>query len=200
MTNLLKIRAMHRTLIEQTSEHFRTYVDHAWRSLGPRQADVVQVSYESLAGDPLYDRDFQVAFREVRDRGLVNDLTARTFVMPERIFCGPQERWGVQLRVHAGLRTFVREISARGELVSGLILAGDDGSPEIVTGGNVRLVGYPVRHPVEQIMTDSQVNAVGEFRLIVPSELLRVASRERVMVTVFYHHRLSLKIGYVLHL
>ena len=154
---------------------------------GPRQTDVTQVSYESLAGDPLHDRDFQIAFREAQDRGLVNDLTARTFVMPERVFCGPQERWGVQLQVHAGLRTFVREISARGELVSGLILAGDDARPEVVTGGNVRLVGYPIRRPEEQIMTDGQVDAIGEFRLIVPSELLWVASRETVMVTVFYH-------------
>ncbi|TAK60539.1 hypothetical protein [Methylobacter sp.] len=186
-TNLLRVRVMHRTLIEQTSEYFRTYVDHAWRRLGPRQTDVTQVSYESLAGDPLHDRDFQIAFREAQDRGLVNDLTARTFVMPERVFCGPQERWGVQLQVHAGLRTFVREISARGELVSGLILAGDDARPEVVTGGNVRLVGYPIRRPEEQIMTDGQVDAIGEFRLIIPSELLWDASRETVMVTVFYH-------------
>ena len=53
------------------------------------------MSYESLAGDPLQDRAFRIAFREA-DRGLVNDLCSRTYVMPERIFDGPQERWGMQ--------------------------------------------------------------------------------------------------------
>ena len=72
-------------------------------------------------------------------------------------------------------------------VVSGLILAGDDSRSAVVTGGNVRLVRYPVRRAEEQVMTDGQVNANGDFRLIVPSELLWVASREAIMVTVFYH-------------
>jgi hypothetical protein len=186
-TNLLRTRAMHRTLVEQTSDYFRTYVDHAWRRLAPRQTDVTQVSYESLAGDPLGDEAFQVAFRHSQERGLVNDLSARTFVMPDRFFDGPQERWGAQLLIRAGLRTAVRKIRARGELVSGIVFAGDESRPQVVSSGNVRLVGWSLRRPDEQVMRDGSVDSSGAFNLLVPSELLWIASRESVKVCVFYH-------------
>lgn len=186
-TNVLRRRAMHRTLIEQTSEYFRTYIDHHWRRLAPRQSDVTHMSYESLAGDPLQNRAFRIAFREAQDRGLVNDVSARTFVMPERIFDGPQERWGVQLLVRAGLRTRIDRVTARGELVTGTVVGGDERERVMVTNGDVRLVAWPVRRPDEQFMRDGQVESDGLFRLLVPSEVLWLASREPVMIAVFYH-------------
>ena len=186
-TNVLRTRAMHRTLVEQTSEFFRTYVDHHWRRLAPRQSDVTQMSYESLAGDPLGDNAFRIAFREAQDRGLVNDLSARTYVMPERIFDGPQERWGVQLLVRAGVRTRIEKTTARGELVTGTVLGGDERNRVTVTSGDVRLVAWSVRRPEEQFIQDGSVDNDGRFRLLVPSEVLWLASREAVMVAVFYH-------------
>jgi hypothetical protein len=184
-TNIFPRWATHSTLIEQTSEHFRTYVDHAWRRLGPRQTDVTRIWYESLAGDPLGDRDFQAAFREAsRERGLTNDLTARCFLKPDRHFDGSRERWGVQLLIRAGIRTFVREVHARGELVAGTVSA-DNG--EVVNRGNVRLIGWPERRPDEQAFADAQVDARGAFRLLVPAPLLWAAQREAILLTVFYH-------------
>lgn len=185
-TNVLRRRAMHRTLVEQTSPYFRTYVDHAWRRLTPRQSDVTQLSYESLAGDPLQDNVFRIAFREAQDHGLVNDLSARTFVMPERIFDGPQERWGVQLLIRAGLRTRIESLFTSGELVSGAVAAGDDSERMTVTAGTVRLVAWPVRRLDEQVLRDGQVDGDGTFRLLVPSEVLWLATHEPVMVAVFY--------------
>jgi hypothetical protein len=186
-TNIFRRRAMHRTLIEQTSDYFRTFVDHAWRRLAPRQTDVTKLSYESLAGDPLRDRDFQIAFREAQDRGLTNDLTARTFVMPDRIFDGPLERWGIELLVRAGLRTGITRLNARGELVSGTVWAGDAARPQVVNSGNIRLVGWPARRPDQQSSSDGWVDAAGTFRLLVPPSLLWTASRESVLVMVYYH-------------
>jgi hypothetical protein len=184
-TNIFPRRAIHSMLIEQTSEHFRTYVDHAWRRLGPRQTDVTRIWYESLAGDPLGDHDFQVAFREAsHERGLTNDLTARAFLKPDRHFDGSRERWGVQLVIRAGIRTRIREVHARGELVTGAVSA-DNG--EVVNGGNVRLIGWPERRPEEQAFADAQVDARGAFRLLVPPPLLWAAQREAVLLMVFYH-------------
>ncbi len=151
-----------------------------------RQSDITQMSYESLAGDPLQDKGFRIAFREAQDRGLVNDVSARTFVMPERIFDGPQERWGVQLLVRAGLRTWIERPTARGELVSGKVVGGDERERITVTSGDVRLAAWPVRRPDEQVMRDGQVENDGLFRLLVPTEILWLASREPVMVAVFY--------------
>jgi hypothetical protein len=186
-TNILPRSAIHSTLIEQTSEYFRTYVDHSWRRLDPRQTDVTKISYESLAGDELRDEDFQIAFRKVLDRGLTNDLTARTFVMSKQPGDSPLERWGVQLLITAGLRTAIARLSARGELVSGIVTAGDAAKPEVVTAGNVRMMGSPVRRPGEQTSVDGQVDSTGRFRLLIPNSLLWTASRESVLVMVYYH-------------
>jgi hypothetical protein len=184
-TNIFPRRAIHSTLIEQTSEYFRTYVDHAWRRLRPRQTDVTRIWYESLAGDPLGDHHFQAAFREAsRERGLMNDLTARGFLKPDRRFDGSRERWGVQILIRAGIRTRIREVHARGELVAGTVSA-DNG--ESVNRGNVRLIGWPERRPEEQAFADAQVDLRGAFRLLVPPPLLWAAQRDAVLLMVFYH-------------
>jgi hypothetical protein len=183
--NIFPRSAVHSTLIEQTSEHFRTYVDHAWRRLEPHQADVTQIWYESLAGDPLGGRDFQVAFEEAsHERGLTNDLTARAFVKPDRYFDSARERWGVQLMIRAGIRTRIRDMNAHGELVTGSVLAVNG---ELVDRGNVRLIGWPERRPEEQAFADAQVDAQGAFRLLVPPPLLGAAQQDAVHLMIFYH-------------
>lgn len=186
-TNVLPVAAIHRTLVEQSSPHFRAFVDHAWRRLEPRQTDVTQISYESLAGDPLHDRDFQTAFRQQRDMGLVNDFVMRTFVMPDKLRDGPIERWGAQLLIRAGLRTFIDRIAARGELVSGTVYASDNDRAQPVNGGNVRLVGWPASRVRPEVWIDGQVENDGEFRFVLPANLLHLASQERVFTKVYYH-------------
>jgi hypothetical protein len=181
------MRALHRTLVEQSSEHFRAFVDHAWRWLDPGATDVTQLSYESLAGDPLHDRDFQIAFRESQGERTANDLVARTFVMPDRLSDGPIERWGVQLRVRAGFRTFIERLRARGELVEGEVWAGDVAAPFPASGGTVRVIGWPERRPDEQEASDGHVEADGSFRVGLSGHLVGIAGNERVRLAVFYH-------------
>lgn len=192
-TNALRVPAVHRTVVEQSSAHFRAFVDHAWRRLDPGETDVTELSYESLAGDPLHQRDFDIAFRQSRDRGLVNDLTARTVIMPELPNRnGPLERWGVQLRVAAGLRTEIARLEARGELVRGELVRGevwadDAANRRLVDGGPIRLAGWPRRRPGEQILIDGAVGPNGEFRVILPNGLLRLSRQEEVLIAVYYH-------------
>ncbi|MGZ5475920.1 MAG: hypothetical protein ACXWH1_05470 [Thermoanaerobaculia bacterium] len=93
----------------------------------------------------------------------------------------------MQLLVRAGVRTRIEKITARGELVTGTVLGGDERNRVTVTSGDVRLVAWSVRRPDEQFMQDGSVDSDGRFRLLVPSEVLWLASREAVMVAVFYH-------------
>ena len=186
-TNVFPMRSLHRTLVEQSSEHFRAFVDHAWRRLDPGETDVTQLSYESLAGDPLHDREFQIAFRESHGERTVNDLVARTFVMPEHITDGPIERWGAQLRVRAGIRTFIARLHARGELVEGVVRAGDAENSFLASGGTVRVIGWPRERPDQQEWSDGSVQADGSFRVGLPGRLVAAASRERILVMAFYH-------------
>ena len=186
-TNAFPMRALHRTLVEQSSEHFRTFVDHAWRRLNPGETDVTQVAYESLAGDPLHGRDFEIAFRESHGERTVNDLVARTFAMPERVTDGPIERWGVQLRIQAGIRTFIRRMRARGELVEGEVLAGDDDNSVPANGGTIRVIAWPRERPEEQEWFDGFVQADGSFRVIITGRLVGIAGETRVLVMAFYH-------------
>jgi hypothetical protein len=184
-TNILDRPSFHSTVVEQTSEYFRAYLDHSWRRLDAGQTDTTRISYETLAGDPLADGGFQEAFRIAsRERGLTNELSARAFLMPDRMFDGARERWGVELLVRAGISTVVRQVHGWGELVTGLVTS-ENGEP--VSGGDVRLVVWPERRPEAQLHSDGQLNSQGEFRLIVPPELLGVALQENVLLAVYYH-------------
>lgn len=183
-TNILARGALHSTLIEQTSDYFRAYVDHSWRRLDPNQTDTTRIWYETLAGDPIGDRDFQLAFRQASpERGLANNLTARAIILPDREFDGSRERWGVELDVRAGIRTQIRNAHGRGELVQGQVLAE---SGETVTSGAVRLVAWPERRPDHQLWSDGQVGGQGEFWVGVPAELVPLAQHELVLLTVYY--------------
>lgn len=186
-TNIFPMRAVHRTMVEQSSEHFRTYVDHAWRRLEPDETDVTQVSYESLAGDPLHGRDFEIAFRETHGERTVNDLVLRTFAMPERVVDGPIERWGAQLLIQAGIRTFIPRLHARGELVEGVVRAGDDDNSFLASGGTVRVVAWPRERPDQQEWTDGSVQADGSFRVGLPGRIVAAARQSRILVMAFYH-------------
>jgi hypothetical protein len=185
-TNVLRTSVVHQTLIEQTSPHFRAYLNHAWQRLAPGETDVTILSYESLAGDPVFDRDYQVALRNADEQPISNDLRARTFILPDRERDASMERWGAQLFVSAGLRTQIENLSARGELVNGTVSAGRSGSAAPVTYGVVRLAAWPMERPDEQMMAESAVNPDGTFGILVPAPLLSLLGRERLLAQVFY--------------
>jgi hypothetical protein len=62
ITNSLEHPATFRTVMNQSSAFFRTYIGHAWLHLEPGETHVTELMYESLAGDPLHGSAFQEAF------------------------------------------------------------------------------------------------------------------------------------------
>lgn len=184
-TNKLPDGAIHHTIVEQTSEHFRAFVDHSWKWLAPGESTSTTLAFESLAGDPIRGRAFEREFRETQGERMSNDLRARTFILPDRKRDGAIERWGVQLIVRAGLRTFIDPIDARGELVFGRVHAGDPPGRD-VDSGQVRVIAWPRSRPERQISVDAPVQADGTFRVGLPGEILQVAREDRVLVEAYY--------------
>ncbi|MDP1858338.1 MAG: hypothetical protein Q8K82_06700 [Gemmatimonadaceae bacterium] len=185
-TNALTVGALHHTLVEQSSEHFRAYLDHAWKWLAPGETDFTALSFESLAGDPVYDENFQRDFREYGGERMTNDLRARTFILPDRERDGSVQRSGVQLHIRVGVRTFIDALEALGELVRGKVWAGERPNIAPADGGTVRLIAWPMRRPKLQVTRDASVGADGSFKVLVPGEVLRFAHDERILVEVFY--------------
>jgi hypothetical protein len=184
-TNKLPEGAIHHMLIEQSSEYFRAFLDHSWKRLAPGETASTTLAFESLAGDPAHGRAFEREFRETHGEQMVNDLRARTFILPDRKRDGAIERWGVQLMVRAGLRTFIDPLEARGELVRGQIHAGDPpGTP--VEGGQVRVIAWPRSRPDRQLTVETQVQPDGTFRVGLPGEVVQIARGERVLVEAYY--------------
>ncbi|MEZ5234225.1 MAG: hypothetical protein R2749_16190 [Acidimicrobiales bacterium] len=122
--NKLPIPAVHRTILEQTGDLFRAYVGAAWHALAPGGEAVTTLDYESLAGDPLYGEAYEQAFRQADGELIGTDLAARGFLHAPKVLDGPLERFGAQLFVRAGIRTFIREAKAQGEAVFGVVAAG----------------------------------------------------------------------------
>ena len=183
-TNKLPVAAVHRTLVEQSDPNFRAFVDHSWRRLAPGETDVTRVDYESLAGDPLFDGRFQLAFRQAEGQGLHNSLTARSFVIPEQPARGPIPRWGVELAVTAGLRTAIRDFDARGRQAVGAIGYGSEPSP--AHGGTVRVVFWTEEDPATQYIGDGVLED-GRFAVFIPLEVQRLRERTTVYAQAFYH-------------
>jgi hypothetical protein len=184
-TNRLPVGALHGMLVEQSSEFFRSYVDHAWRWLAPGETTVTGLSFESLAGDPVHGLDFERAFREQGGERMTNDLRARTFILPDRERDGAIERSGVQLLVRAGLRTVIERLEARGELVQGEVRAGDPPGAT-VDAGQVRVIVWPRTRPERQVSLDANVEPDGGFRALLDAEILQIARDERMLVEAYY--------------
>lgn len=184
-TNKLPEGAIHHTLIEQSNEHFRAFVDHSWKWLAPGETASTTLAFESLAGDPVGGRAFDREFRQTQGERMVNDLRARTFILPDRKRDGGIERWGVQLLVRAGLRTYIDPLEARGELVLGRVRAGDPpGTP--VDGGQVRVIAWPRSRPERQFGADAPVQPDGTFRVGLPGDIVQAAREDRVLVEAYY--------------
>ncbi|MDQ3870812.1 MAG: hypothetical protein M3301_04245, partial [Chloroflexota bacterium] len=187
VTNKLPDRAIHRTVLDQSSPHFRAYVDRGWVRIDPGETTTTELSYESLAGDPIFGAEFRSAFEATRGEMMVNDLVARTMAVPKQPRDGDIERWGVQLRVRAGLRTRFERFEARGEAASGLIVGGDPGAERPVDGGDIRVVAWPADRPDDQEWMDGTVEGDGTFVVLLANWLVALSRAERVIVSGFYH-------------
>lgn len=184
--NVLPVPAVHRTVLEQTGDLFRVYVGASWRALGSGQSTTTTLDYESLAGDPVFGPDFERAFLAGGGERNATNVSVRGFLHPGQPIDGPIERFGVGLSVRAGLRTFIRDVEARGEAAIGVVSAGWHEDPQPVSGGQVRVVGWLADRPDEQFRRDSPVRADGEFVGLFPDEVMPSLGAGRVHVAVYY--------------
>jgi hypothetical protein len=182
--NKLPIAAVHHSIVEQTGDQFRAYIDASWHALEPGADAVTMLEYESLAGDPLFGEAFERAMRESEQVG--SDLTTRGFFHAPKLIDGPIERFGAQVFVTAGLRTFIRDAEARGEAVSGVVAGGWPEDSSVVDDGDVRVTGWLVDRPEEQFWRDSRVGNDGTFTAPFPEELFMLLQQGRVRVVVHY--------------
>jgi M6 family metalloprotease-like protein len=186
-TNVLKVSAIHETQLEQSSEHFRSYVEHAWQRLAPGETGVNGLWFESLAGDPVHDSAFQDAMHRSENRPILNNLSARAVIFPEKKRNNSVSRWGAQLVIQAGRKTWIDNLSANPEIVTGTVLGGSDTAPVTVRGGNVRLVAWRLDKPKDQLMEDSTVGNDGRFLIRIPRDLMHSSRPMRIVYQVFFH-------------
>ena len=184
-TNKLADPALHATILDQSNPHFRAYVDHAWQRIDPSATVVWQLAHESLAGDPIFGDDFEAEFARGGET-MLNEVAARCLVQPARPNDGPFERFGVQLNVRPGIRTWVDDLQARGELVTGRVLFGDPARPTGVGDGTVRAVGWSEEAPDEQYWADGDVDPDGAFRIGLDGRLVGAAFSGRVWLVALY--------------
>jgi hypothetical protein len=184
--NKLPVPATHRTVLQQSGSQFRAYVGAAWMALGARQTGVTTLEYESLADDPVFGEEFARAMEQAEGEFVTTDLTATGFLYAPRVSDGPLERFGAQVLVRAGRRTFIEVSFAGGEAVLGQVFAGWPENATPVAGGDVRVTGWLVDRPEEQFWRDSTVQADGTFAGIFPNELFGLIQEGRCRLAVHY--------------
>ncbi|MCC6433972.1 MAG: hypothetical protein IT196_02995 [Acidimicrobiales bacterium] len=184
--NKLPVRATHRTVLQQTGEHFRAYVGASWMALDAGQSGVTTLDYESLSGDAALGEAFALAVEHAEGEQIGTDLSATGFLFAPTVADGPLERFGAQLFVRAGRRTFIEVAAAQGEAVLGQVLAGwpEDAVP--VDGGEVRVTGWLVDLPDEQFWRDSTVRPDGSFVAFFPEQLFELLQIGRCRLAVHY--------------
>jgi len=185
-TNKLAVPALHATILNQSSPHFRAYVDHAWQRIDPGATVAWELAHESLAGDPIFGEDFEAEFGRRGGETMLNELAARCIVQPPRPNDGPFERFGVQLNMRPGIRTWTDDLRAAGELVTGRVLSGDPVRPNGVGDGAVRVVGWPEESPEEQYWAEGEAGLDGVFEIGLDGRLVGAASSGRISLVALY--------------
>ena len=149
--------------------------------------DVNGLWFESLAGDPVHDAEFQDAMHRFENKPILNNLSARTAIFPENMRNNSVNRWGAQLLIHAGRKSWIDKLTANPELVSGLVLGGSETAPVAVRGGNVRLVAWRLDKPKNQFLEDAIVGNDGRFQIRIPRDLMHSNRPMRIVYQVFFH-------------
>ncbi|MFN8078260.1 MAG: hypothetical protein U0Q19_01730 [Kineosporiaceae bacterium] len=185
--NDLSRTATYQLAPDQTSPWFRTYLGHSWVRLAAGEERMVEVAYESLAGDPVRGDGFE---REVRgDRPLEpNRLALSSLVEPSGDGQGDSGRivFGAGLTVHAGLRTAVRDLELRGEAVTGTVSGDRDGRVEPVTSGWVNVAVWPAEAPERGVIIGGAVRPDGTFTALVPGDLLVLVGQVEIVGEGFF--------------
>ncbi|MEH7256129.1 hypothetical protein V7123_01585 [Bacillus toyonensis] len=187
VTNTLSSRATYLTIAEQDSEHFRAYIGNAWVRLEPHQSHMIEVAYESLAGDAMYGSAFELAFR----KGIIferpNRLTFNSFVVREDSgqCTSPVVVWGAGLYLRAGRRTWIDDLRMVGEVVRGHVGGSDNSFVTSVNDGYVNVVLWTSQQRDELVVT-AQVDSSGRFTALLPQEIMRAVGHERIHCEALY--------------
>ncbi|HJT58574.1 MAG TPA: hypothetical protein VJ761_18850 [Ktedonobacteraceae bacterium] len=178
VTNRLTRPTTFLTVVEQTSPYFRAYLGNAWLRLQPGQTRLVNVSYESLAGDPIHGEVFEREFERIAHEP-PNNLSFTTLVAPpERRRCStPRIEWGANLSIQVGHLTRVREVNLSGEVIRGFVEGQVNGQTRQVTGGQVNVVLWLAERPEEQFVCSGNVDANGWFSAVTTPEIREVLRR-----------------------
>ena len=186
VTNTLSARATYLTIPEQDSEHFRAYVGNAWLRLAPHESRMMEVAYESLAGDATFGGAFELAFRQgIFERP--NRLSFNSFVVREGPgkCTSPAVVWGAGLHLRAGRRTWIDDLRMEGEVVRGHVRGSDNGVMTSVVDGRVNIVLWTARRLTE-FLSSALVEPSGRFTALVPQEIMREVGRERIHGEALY--------------
>jgi hypothetical protein len=186
VSNTIGTRATYLTVPEQDSDHFRIYIGNAWVQVAAGETRMVEVGYESLAGDPVFGHAFELAFRQgVFERP--NRLSLNSFIMREdpAPCTSPAVVWGAGLHLRAGRRTWIDDLRMEGEVVRGFVRGSDNGVRTRVGEGSVNVV-LRTRSRRDEFRTSANVEPNGRFTAPVPSEIMREVGHERIIGEAFY--------------
>jgi hypothetical protein len=187
ITNPLADPATYLSVAEQDSGLFRAYLGNAWLHLDTGETRFVPVAYESLAGDPVFGKEYRDQFG---DLGIKPNLLSLTsfLIPPNRPGCGaPRPEWGTNLSIHAGHRTRVRDVQMLGEVVRGFVEGVIDGHPESILSGMVNVVLWLAEQPDRQVRSIGTLGAGGRFDAPVTPELITAFENDaKIFGAAFY--------------
>lgn len=187
ITNRLAKATTFLTVVEQTSPHFRAYLGNAWLRLQPGETRLVDIGYESLAGDAIHGQAFEQEFEKFANE-TPNALSFTTLVVPpERQRCStPRIEWGAGLSVQAGHLTRIRRVEVLGEGIEGSIDGVVNGQVLPVTSGQVNVVLWLAERPDEQFLCSGSVGVSGQFFAQTPPEIMAAFGRAEIIGEALY--------------
>ena len=155
----------------QSTDWYRVYVGHAWLRLPAGQTEVMELAYESLAGDPVFGEEFERNLESISARA--NQVAVTSSVLPENTECDyPRDLFGAGLSLRAGRRAWIEDAHREGELVVGRVRSSSNGETFDVTFGEFHLAAWPDDDPDRVSHTVGEVSD-GLGRVLISSETLR---------------------------
>ena len=177
ITNHLPREATFLTVADMDSALCRIYLGNAWLRLQPAGTAMVELGYESLAGDPLHGAMFAQQFEKLA-RGPAPLLSLTSLVLPEPDdqWTSPQTVWGANLSIRIGRRTRIRIEGLFERIVRGHVFFVENDQRSAVTRGRVNVVMWTADRPEHQLLCSDDVNATGRFDAVIPREISDAAN------------------------
>jgi len=188
MSNKLPRTTLYRTVVEQDGRHFRTYLGNAWLRLRPGETRMVDLAYESLAGDPVHGSEFDADFGEKGfERPEHVSLTSQIVPDDPRCCHSPRIWWGAGLEVRAGRKTRIEQCEYNDKGFFGSVRFTADGHTSGVHEGTVNVVSWLAARPDEQFLVSGPVGSSGFFAMTPPADIQNAATRgEPILFEALY--------------